>query len=141
MTTKHATTYALLLQMASNKLERGDYDNASKLLNHCCRLATPSVSSDCGDTNLLNYCKATILLAATRLRLHQKAAALQDFNQALHKLHRLYTETQDSETQTIIRRYQAVLIRANQTACTLSRLAKSVEVFSHEKTTQISRPH
>ncbi|MGX5914010.1 hypothetical protein ACR0ST_04695 [Aliidiomarina sp. Khilg15.8] len=141
MTTTSDITYTRLLQMASGELQAGNYPAAEKLLHQCMHLATPSPHYSWADTDLLNYCKATILLAATKLRMHQRASALHDFSHALSRLHRLYSSAQSAESQATIRRYQAVLIRANQTACTLSRITNSVEVLRHDKTIRQPLPH
>lgn len=142
MTTTDDTNYLSLLAIASYELQRANYPLAKKLLSQCLQLARPLIwQRPWDDTALLNYCKTTILLAATRLRLQQSSAALHDFSQALQALQRLHAEAADEETRATIRRYQAVLIRANQTACTLSRLSNSVQVSEYDYATAQRLPH
>ncbi|RUO29765.1 hypothetical protein CWE12_07275 [Aliidiomarina sedimenti] len=129
-------TYTNFLRIATQELECGLYKAAEVSLARCVRLATSFVTQQPpSDTNLEAYCKAVILLAATKLRMHQQAAALNDFSQSLHTLNRLYTSNTESDVRALIQRYQCVLIRANQSACALSRLHSSMGGYTDGKQT------
>jgi hypothetical protein len=141
MTAISYTCYDRLLAEASKQLQQTNYSAAKALLNQCLELATPLANQCYSEAELINYCKATILLAATKLRLHQHTAALLDFNNALRRLQGLYRATQDEVVQARLRRYESLLIRANQTACTLSRISNSLEVTAYDEAIQQPLPH
>lgn len=141
MTATSYNCYDRLLAEATKQLQQANYSAAKALLNQCLELTTPQANQRYSEADLINYCKTTILLAATKLRLHQHTAALLDFNNALRRLQGLYRVTQDEVAQARLRRYESLLIRANQTACTLSRITNSLEVTAYDEAIQQPLPH
>lgn len=128
-----SASYLHLLRLATFHLECGRYAKAQGSLRQCVSLARAELERCLvTDQGLQAYCKALILLAATELRLQAPDLAQAQFRGAAEFLNQLHRHACDSTAQTLIHRYQCVLIRAQQSACTLSRLHTAMRGSEYE---------
>lgn len=126
-------SYLHFIRLATYHLEQGIYGEAQSSLSQCVSLAKTELERHTvTEHNLEAYCKAVILLAATKLRLGQPDAAQLQFRLAADFLNQLYQQALDSTVQQLTHRYQCVLIRAKQSACTVSRLHSAMRGAAYE---------
>lgn len=126
-------SYLHLLRLATFHIEGGSYVLARASLRQCVNLSRADLERfPVTDSGLQAYCKALILLAATELRLASPNVAQAQFRDAAEFLNDLQRQAFDSSIKMLVHRYQCVLIRAKQSACTLSRLHTAIRGSEHE---------
>lgn len=126
-------SYLHLLRLATFHIECGRYATAQGSLRECVSLAKTELEyCPVTDQGLEAYCKSLILLAATELRLAAPDVAQAQFSGGAKFLNYLRSHAFDSSVKLLIHRYQCVLIRAQQSACTLSRLHTAMRGSEYE---------
>lgn len=136
------TQFHQLMCKSTCALKYHDYEAAFHALQACVFMAEADLQSQpLQEANMEDYCTSVILLAATELKLQRKVAACAQFADALHLLRQLYLQHSSLEQKAMIRRFEGILIRAQQTACTLSRLSHSIGESHYETDIPSTLPH
>lgn len=137
---KQDSQFHQLMRKSTTALQVRDYEAAYICLQACVCISEVDLRTKLCAERAEDYCTAVILLAATELKLAHDDQACGHFADALHLLHTLYQLQHTEADKALIRRFETILIRAQQTACTLSRLSHSLGE-RHEADLSTSIPH